>query len=315
MLERDDSRAPPAWGGPSGSDQPWVPVSAPADGPAWGQPGPGQEEGPPWGPEGEKRLFNWFAPDPQARRGRMRFDSSNGMHWVAGIVLWAAVGFMALNTLSAAVLFFVAPEMLQDVEITPGLIWVNGFLLLVGLGLPPLLWVAAFYRGGAKAWAHGLFLRFQRPVWNVFLGVAAAFGMLVLSVLVMFLLSLVGYDPENPMVEDLAAFVTWPLVFWIAFSAAVGEELFFRGLLQPRIGIVASAVLFGILHLSYGVPIQVIMPLAFGFVLSALVVTTRSIVPAIVAHFVYNFSVGALLIVGRDLEELGLGFIPVVLFG
>jgi membrane protease YdiL (CAAX protease family) len=282
-----------AWGEP----QHWAPQVGPPGGT-----GPSASPGHP-SPTDEVKNFNWFSADPQTRIGRMRFDSGKGSHWVAGILFWGVVAFLGLNTLTVLIDFAMGGALTGEVELSATLVWVNGVLLLVGFTVPPLVWVAAFYQGGWRAWGHALFLRFHQPLLQIGLGVLGALGMLVLALLVGLLLSLVGYDPENPVVEELAGFVTWPLVFWIALTAAIGEEVFFRGFLQPRVGIVLSAVLFGFLHLSYGVPLQVIMPLAFGFLLSALVVWTRSLVPAVVAHFGYNFGVGALLIAGRELGE------------
>lgn len=246
--------------------------------------------------------MNWFSADPQSRRGRLPFDSSRASHWLASIFLWGVIAFFSLNIILAFIMVLVGADLNGGLD-SAALIWVNGVFLLVGLALPPLVWVLAFYRGGVKAWAHALFLRFsdarQVLLYSLF-GIGGAVVMLILAVGVTMLLQQVGYDPENPVVEGMAQIMTWPLVFWIALTAAIGEELFFRGFLQPRIGIVASAVLFGLLHMSYGVPLQVFIPLLFGFLLSFLVVYTRSLVPAMVAHFCYNFGVGAVLILTRD---------------
>lgn len=296
-----DARQP----GPSGNDAPsgpiewWVPSDAPR---------PAGTPSGPTGPAGrvpaedERRVLNWFGADPQSRRGRVAFDSANASHWLAMIFMWGVIAFFSLNILAAFILVLLGADLNAGLD-SPALIWANGIILLVGLALPPLVWVLAFYQGGVKAWAHALFLRFTdagKIALFSLLGVGAAVVMLILAVLVTVLLQQVGYDPENPVVEGMAAIMTWPLVFWIALSAAIGEELFFRGFLQPRIGIVASAVLFGLLHMSYGVPLQVFIPLLFGFLLSFLVVYTRSLVPAMVAHFCYNFGVGAVLILTRD---------------
>ncbi len=285
---------------PSGPIEWWVPGDQspqPAAQPVGSVPGgriPADEERP---------RLNWFSMDPQARRGRMPFDSGNASHWLASIFVWGVIAFFSLNVVAAFILVLLGQQLDTEGLNSATLIWANGALLLVGLALPPLAWVAAFYQGGAKAWAHAIFLRFsdaRRVLLYSLLGVGAAVVMLILAMVVTMLLQLVGYEPENPVVEGMAQILTWPLVFWIAITAAIGEELFFRGFLQPRIGIVASAVAFGLLHMSYGVPLQVFIPLLFGFLLSFLVVYTRSLVPAMAAHFCYNFGVGAVLILTRD---------------
>jgi membrane protease YdiL (CAAX protease family) len=85
-----------------------------------------------------------------------------------------------------------------------------------------------------------------------------------------------------------------PLVLGAAgVGAAVGEELFFRGLLLPWIGLVPSSLLFGLLHVSsreswlyYGLTAAVI---GAGFGL--LFLWTGSLVAPMIAHAAYNLLV------------------------
>jgi len=77
----------------------------------------------------------------------------------------------------------------------------------------------------------------------------------------------------------------------LAVASAVGEEVFFRGALQPWIGLVPQAVLFGLLHIGPGRRFlawtgwALVMGLAFG----GLVELTGDLGGAIVAHFTINF--------------------------
>lgn len=72
----------------------------------------------------------------------------------------------------------------------------------------------------------------------------------------------------------------------LALCSAVSEELFFRGVLQREIGIVAASTVFGLLH-----------PLGFAYMLWAatagvglgvLFVTTGSLLAPVAAHATYN---------------------------
>ena len=81
----------------------------------------------------------------------------------------------------------------------------------------------------------------------------------------------------------------------IALLSGLTEELFFRGVLLPEIGLVASSLCFGALHALCRVYFAwaTLVGAAFG----ALALTSGSLIPAIAAHATYNF--GALLILRR----------------
>ncbi len=81
------------------------------------------------------------------------------------------------------------------------------------------------------------------------------------------------------------------LVLVAAVGAGVGEELFFRGLLVPTAGVVASSVLFGVVHQVRGagrVPFMVSAAL-FGAVLALLYRATGSLAGPLVAHVLVNY--------------------------
>jgi uncharacterized protein len=71
---------------------------------------------------------------------------------------------------------------------------------------------------------------------------------------------------------------------WVA--AGVGEEILFRGALQPRIGIGLSAALFAILHVQYQIP-GILMIFVVGVALG-LVKQRTSTTFTIVVHVVYD---------------------------
>ena len=74
----------------------------------------------------------------------------------------------------------------------------------------------------------------------------------------------------------------------VALSAGVVEELFFRGFLQARIGVVASTILFVLAHFSYGQPLLILGVLLLSLAFAALVVWRRSVLAAIAAHTVFD---------------------------
>lgn len=76
----------------------------------------------------------------------------------------------------------------------------------------------------------------------------------------------------------------------LALLSAAGEELLFRGLLQPWMGLLPQAVLFGLVHQMPGPSrwIWVTWALSVGLVLGALFELTGSLLGPIAAHALVN---------------------------
>ena len=89
----------------------------------------------------------------------------------------------------------------------------------------------------------------------------------------------------------------------IALSAGVVEELFFRGFLQPRIGIVLSTVFFALAHLAYDEPFMLIGITFLSLAFAALVRWRQNIWAAVAAHFLFD-AVQLLIIIPWGLGEL-----------
>ena len=70
----------------------------------------------------------------------------------------------------------------------------------------------------------------------------------------------------------------------------INEEIMFRGFLVPRIGIVASAIIFGLAHYSYmsTFGVEMLGALIFGLLAGYVFKRTKSIYPGIVAHIIVN---------------------------
>lgn len=76
-----------------------------------------------------------------------------------------------------------------------------------------------------------------------------------------------------------------------AGASALAEELLFRGVLMPWLGLIASSVLFGLLHTA---PDRRLWPwpllaMAMGFALGGIVLATGNLLASIVAHFTINY--------------------------
>ncbi len=81
----------------------------------------------------------------------------------------------------------------------------------------------------------------------------------------------------------------------ISIAAGVGEEVLFRGLIQPSLsavigpllGLTVTSVLFGLLHLV--TPSYAVMAGLMGAYLGVLVLASGNLMLAIVAHALYDF--------------------------
>ena len=105
-----------------------------------------------------------------------------------------------------------------------------------------------------------------------------------------------GVDQD---VETLTERLIGPLfasplgVISIGLAAAIGEEPIFRGALQPRFGIIISAVLFALVHSQYGISLATVIVLVLGLVLGwerKKFNTTTTII----THALYNSTLGVI---------------------
>ncbi len=155
-----------------------------------------------------------------------------------------------------------------------------------------VLGVGFAIRRGWAATAARLGLRWptvQDLVWGVGIGVAGVFIVPLMLSLWAAVTSPEAFAEQIAAVEALdAAVVSLPLAFVVAISAAVGEEIWIRGGLQPIFGIVLSSVLFALLHtqalLSPGMLLFFTLALALGWLRQR-----HSTTAAMIAHFSFNF--------------------------
>jgi membrane protease YdiL (CAAX protease family) len=108
------------------------------------------------------------------------------------------------------------------------------------------------------------------------------------------LLILVAAGAEELVPQQAPELVVWiaalPLVWKVAIAASAGfvEEVFFRGFLQPRVGIGISTLLFVLAHLSYDQPFMLVGITLLSFLFAALVWWRQNIWAAVVAHFLFD---------------------------
>ncbi len=88
--------------------------------------------------------------------------------------------------------------------------------------------------------------------------------------------------------------VIGPCQLWVilvvSLCSSVGEEILFRGALEPTLGVIFSGIIFALLHVGPKGPLSIwsLWAFAASLLLSKIVETTGSILPAIGAHFLVN---------------------------
>lgn len=93
---------------------------------------------------------------------------------------------------------------------------------------------------------------------------------------------------QPPALIPFIAGLPIALKILISLSAGVVEEWFFRGFLQPRMGILLSTVLFALAHFSYGQPFMLIGITLLSLIYGLLVKWRQNIWPAIAAHTLFD---------------------------
>lgn len=167
--------------------------------------------------------------------------------------------------------------------------------LRLGLWFTLALWLAAAL----------LPLLFGRPgVWSalapasLFTWQTALGGLLGLVIGRIVVALVLHWRPLHVVAERLAGLVAWetlrtPDYVAIAALAALGEEPLFRGALQPLVGLVPTAVLFGLLHATSAA--HVILACSLGLVLGWLYQWSGSLWPPIAAHLAIDLVSGLLM--------------------
>ena len=168
--------------------------------------------------------------------------------------------------------------------------WPTVLVAYTSLGL--LAWGLSAAFGNGNPWSHGApLIVLDEPVRtgvSVLLGLALA-AMLVASTRIAvqrFAFARQLHSDLRPVAQSLAV----QSVVLIAVLSSFGEELFFRGFLAPRLGILAQALIFGMVHQVRGpsrwvwVAWASLVGVCFGF----LFLLTGSLIGPIAAHAAVN---------------------------
>lgn len=128
------------------------------------------------------------------------------------------------------------------------------------------------------------------------------YALLLFLILIMIEIALgvFSYATGIQLPTNLSAVLSGAPLYFLIFGiviAPIDEEALFRGFLVPRIGIIASAIIFAALHaLSYASVSEFAAALAFGLAAGYIFKRTGSLYTTIIAHAAINLiGISALL--------------------
>ncbi len=143
-------------------------------------------------------------------------------------------------------------------------------------------------------WLRGLALDIGDPVGSLGLGLGAAVAAAGVN------FGLFRYASTWPLVRSVRhlydnllrpmfAQIGLRDVVLISLAAGIGEELLFRGALQPEVGLVTASVLFGVAHLGGGGTVVFgAWAGLMGWLLGGLAIVSGGLLAPIVAHAAYD---------------------------
>jgi len=127
-----------------------------------------------------------------------------------------------------------------------------------------------------------------RPLESFGLGLAVAAAVIASTGILMRRRSVMHWFAVE--VRTLLGPVDWGMALTLGLLSGFGEEVFFRGAMQPAFGYVPTSLLFGLIHVG---PDRryfawTAFAVAMGFLLGGIQVYTGSLVGPLVAHVVVN---------------------------
>jgi uncharacterized protein len=202
----------------------------------------------------------------------------------------ATIGLMLVGFVLLAILAVALGIDVQDPEQQQLVVF--AVFALEALMIPPVWWWSVRKYGASPRILGLRGFRFLRGLALVAVGLAAILAINVVWAQVMERFGLEGQPDLVPVFgEGLGGFIS--ALFVAAVVAPIAEELFFRGFLYAGLrdrwglgaGLIVSSVLFGLIHLTPGVILPIIL---MGAIFAVLFELTDSVWPPILLHALVN---------------------------
>ncbi len=174
----------------------------------------------------------------------------------------------------------------------------------------PMLWYVLVNRLRFSEILQRLRLSRERLGPALYWGIVTAIAALMLSVVLDVIILRFGVDTSNlSNIPQLQQLFPLPALLVLITVQPIAEEIFFRGFILeklsafagPTTGIIGSAVLFGVAHLSYGMLYTVVMATGLGVLFGIVVVRTKNLYASMLAHILVNVTSISLFLLGKSI--------------
>jgi len=143
---------------------------------------------------------------------------------------------------------------------------------------------------------------------QVMIGLGWGLAMVPIIIMLEALATALGVGPDanvDALTEELLGplFTSAFGIVTLGVAAALGEETLFRGAVQPRFGLILTALLFALLHSNYGITISTLIVFVLGLVLGYLR-NRHNTTTAMITHAVYNMTLGLIVWLGSSMFDI-----------
>jgi hypothetical protein len=206
-------------------------------------------------------------------------------------------GILLILFITASIVLFTAPVAFWITGLTKvnaGIFFASRLLIWGSLGF--IFYFARFIEQQPLL----LWKEAENNILTYFLSVLAVLGVVYFGAgIIGGILYVITHSKGSAKLFEMVQFFKHniPLLLFTAATAGVVEELIFRGYLQPRLellfknswaAIIVSALLFGLLHITYGTLSNVVIPIFIGLVFAWYYQKFRNIKVLIACHFLID---------------------------
>ena len=242
----------------------------------------------------------------------MDFNSGKFSHILALLMLIGSFIFIFVLPIVSFFVLLDSPQLLESISISETSAIISQIIVIAVFILVPFAWYILVNKLDFKGILERIKLVGQNIDRAFLWGIIAAIIIFVTIFAIELVLISLGHSPQDlSNIPDIQRLFSWPTMFLLVAIQPIGEEIFFRGFLFEKVenyagGITAvliTAFLFGIAHMSYGKIFPILMPMLMGVVLGFIVLKTKNLYSAIIAHVTFNITSLTLAYVSYELLD------------
>ena len=118
-------------------------------------------------------------------------------------------------------------------------------------------------------------------------------NLMIFSIIIAAFATVIGINDLVKVEEAVQEILNLSPIFiaYLLVIRVLAEEIFFRGFLVNKFGIIPSSLLFGVAHIGYGSIAQIIGAFILGMILAYAFKKNQNLYPNIVSHTAYNLTI------------------------